>query len=60
MFQQRYHEAEHHLLAGHAILGKQTDPSISWLRAAREDLVTVYDALKHPERAQTYGAQLPK
>ena len=56
--QQRYREAENHLLAGYAILTRQTSPSVSWLRAAREDLATVYDALGRPDSAQTYRAQL--
>jgi len=56
--QQRYREAENHLLAGYAILTRQTSSSVSWLRTAREDLVTVYDALGRPDSAQTYRAQL--
>ena len=52
--QRRYREAEGELLAGHGILSKQANPSVSWLKSAREDLVTVYDALGRPEAAQVY------
>ena len=40
--QQRYAEAERELLTGYEILTKQTSPSVSWLRSAREDLVELY------------------
>ena len=38
-------DAEPHLRFGHDTLAAQTTPSASWLRAAREDLVTAYRAL---------------
>jgi len=56
--QDRFGEAESELLAGHEILTKQTSPSVSWLRAAREDLVALYTATQHPERAATFQAEL--
>ena len=52
--QGRHSEAEGELLAGHDILSKQANPSVSWLKSAREDLVTVYDALGRPDAAQVY------
>jgi serine/threonine-protein kinase len=56
--QRRYPEAESHLLAGYEILTRQTSPSVSWLRAAREDLVATYEALRQPERAAKYKSEL--
>jgi hypothetical protein len=50
----RYDEAETHLLAGYEIIGKQTAPSISWLRTARQDLVTLYEESGHPEKAARF------
>jgi len=55
--ERRYGEAETHLLAGYEIIGKQTGPSISWLQAARQDLVTLYDESGHPEKAARYRAK---
>jgi len=56
--QQRYAEAETELLAGYDILTKQTSPSVSWLRSAREDLVTLYAASDQPEKAKRFQAEL--
>lgn len=53
--ERRYGEAETHLLAGYAIIGRQTGPSsIGWLQPARQDLVTLYDESGHPEKAGRY------
>ncbi len=52
--ERRYQEAEQHLLGGYQIISGQTRPSISWLKAAREDLVTLYDKSGHPEKAGPY------
>jgi len=49
--QQRYREAETELRTGYDLLLEQTDPSVSWIRNAREDLIAVYDALGESERA---------
>jgi serine/threonine-protein kinase len=54
--QERFAEAEGQLLTGYDILTKQTSPTVSWLKNAREDLVSVYDGLKQPEKAQPYRA----
>jgi eukaryotic-like serine/threonine-protein kinase len=56
--QRRYAEAETELLAGYDILTKQTNPSVSWLRAAREDLVKFYTASKQPEKAHRFEDEL--
>jgi len=46
------------LLAGYDILTKQTNPSVPWLRAAREDLVKLYTASKQPEKAHRFEDEL--
>ncbi|MEO8334758.1 MAG: tetratricopeptide repeat protein [bacterium] len=52
--QARWTEAEREILAGYAILEGQTSPSVSWLKAARTDLVMVYDSLGRPADAAKY------
>ena len=52
--QQRYAEAEAELLAGYGIVSRQTSPSVSWLKAAQEDLVALYDATNRPDEAAKY------
>jgi eukaryotic-like serine/threonine-protein kinase len=39
-------------------VSKQTSPSVSWIQAARKDLVLVYDALGEPEKAKAVRAEL--
>jgi eukaryotic-like serine/threonine-protein kinase len=56
--QSRFDEAEGHLTSGYAILSKQGNPSLVHLRNARQDLVSVYDALKEPDKAQKFQAEL--
>lgn len=56
--EKRYPDAESELLAGYRILTKQTSPQVSWLKTARVDLALVYDALKQPEKAATFRAEL--
>jgi serine/threonine-protein kinase len=58
--QNRYPEAETELLAGYVILTKQTSPSVSWLRMAREDLVKLYTASHQPDKAAKYKAELSR
>ncbi|HTB12276.1 MAG TPA: serine/threonine-protein kinase [Bryobacteraceae bacterium] len=50
----RYTEAEAHLTSGYAILAKQASPSLVHLQNARQDLASVYDALKQPGKAQKF------
>jgi serine/threonine-protein kinase len=52
--QNRYREAEEHLLAGYRIVSKQASPSVSWLKSARKDLVQIYDALGEPDKAREF------
>jgi serine/threonine-protein kinase len=56
--QERYAEAEKELLTGYEILTKQTSPSVSWLKRARENLVRLYTASNQPERAKKFQAEL--
>jgi serine/threonine-protein kinase len=49
--QNRVGEAENHSLAGYRILSKQTSPSVTWLKTAREDLAAIYRAMGQPEKA---------
>jgi eukaryotic-like serine/threonine-protein kinase len=58
--QERYEEAENELLTGYDILTKQTSPSVSWLRAAREDLVKLYTASNKPELARKFQSELAR
>lgn len=56
--QKRYKDAEPETLAGYEILIKQSSPSTSFVRAARKDLVADYEALKEPEKAARFRAEL--
>jgi serine/threonine-protein kinase len=56
--QQRYAEAEAETLQGYDILRRQTSPSVSWLKAAREDLVKIYVASNRPDDAEQYRTEL--
>ena len=53
-FHQRYEESVHYSLSGLNVLLKQTDPSTSWVRGARADLVLDYQGLHKPEEAAKY------
>jgi eukaryotic-like serine/threonine-protein kinase len=56
--ERRYTDAQVESLAGYGILTKQTSPTVSWLKSAREDLVAEYDALDQPEKAKQFRAEL--
>ncbi|MFZ3214724.1 MAG: tetratricopeptide repeat protein [Candidatus Acidiferrales bacterium] len=56
--QHRYAEAEAESRAGYDILIPQMDPKVSWLANARKDLVEEYDALKNPEQAAKFRAEI--
>ncbi len=58
VLESRFSEAEGHIVSGYAILSKQANPSSVHLQNARQDLVSVYDALKQPEKAQRFRAEL--
>ncbi|MEZ5552372.1 MAG: serine/threonine-protein kinase [Pseudomonadales bacterium] len=53
-----YAEAGQQSLAGYEILAAQANPSISFLRAARDDLILAYDALGRSEEAARFRAEL--
>ena len=55
--QQRLVEAESELKAGYGIVSKQAAPGVSWLKAARDDLAAVYDALNRPAQAAEIRAE---
>jgi len=54
----RQRDAAMETMAGYEILAKQTSPSISYLRAAREDLVAAHEALGHEEEAARFREEL--
>ena len=56
--EKRYRDAEAETLAGYNILLKQTNPTVSWLQSARQDLVTIYEGLNAPEKAAQFRSQL--
>lgn len=56
--ERRFADAEPESLAGYEIVAKQANPSVSWLKSARQDLVAEYEALKEPEKAKKFQAEL--
>ena len=52
--QGRFAEAAVESLAGHDIVAKQADASVSYLKAARADLAAAYDSLGQPARAARF------
>lgn len=56
--QQKYAEAEVESRAGYEILSKQTNPTISWLRNARQDLAEEYTALNRPADTARFKTEL--
>ncbi len=56
--QKRYPEAEEESRAGYTILTEQTDPAVSWLTAARTDLLAEYAALHQPDQAAVIQAEV--
>jgi serine/threonine-protein kinase len=56
--QGRFAEGEAETVRGYDIIVKQSVPPASWLKAAREDLVKAYVALKRPDMAERYRAEL--
>jgi eukaryotic-like serine/threonine-protein kinase len=54
----RYADAQVESLAGYENLMKQANPGSSYLRAARKDLAAECDALKQPEEAAKFRAEL--
>lgn len=58
--EKRYKEAETYSLAGYDTLLKETKPGVSWLRAARTDLVAIYTALNQPDQAARFRAEIAR
>ncbi len=56
-FQERWSEAERESRVGYEILMEKTDPGVSWLQAARQDLARDYEALGQPEKAVELRAE---
>jgi serine/threonine-protein kinase len=56
--QRRWAAAAAASLAGYEILKPQMDSGVSWLVAARKDLVAAYDSLGQSERGQPFRAEL--
>jgi lipopolysaccharide biosynthesis regulator YciM len=54
---QRYNEAETETFAGYVIVSKHTAPTVSWLKSAREDLVSIYDARHEWKKAEGMRAE---
>ncbi len=54
----RYADAEIESLAGYEILAAQASPSISFLRAARDDLVLIYEATGQTEKAAGFRQEI--
>jgi serine/threonine-protein kinase len=55
--QKRYAEAAAESLGGYEILKPQMDPTASWLKSARTDLIEAYDALNQPDQAARFKAE---
>jgi len=53
--EQEYSAAETHMLAGYEIISRQAIPAVSWMQAARKDLVTLYQKAGHAEKAARYS-----
>jgi serine/threonine-protein kinase len=56
--QRRYADAERELLAGYAILKKQTSPPPKWVERARIALVATYDSLRKRDAAAKLRAEI--
>ncbi|MFN8653837.1 MAG: serine/threonine-protein kinase [Gemmatimonadales bacterium] len=54
----RYAEAVRETTQGYDILIKQADPMVSFLKAARKDLVAAYDSLGTPDKGERYRREL--
>jgi len=56
--QNRFKDAQEETMAGYQVVAKQADPAISFLQAARKDLVAEYDGLNQPQMAAKFRAEL--
>jgi eukaryotic-like serine/threonine-protein kinase len=58
--QKRFQEAETESISGYRILSKQANPSVTYLRNAREDLAAAYTALHEPGKARAFQDEQAK
>lgn len=56
--QRRFAEAAAESLAGYEMMSRRADPSVSFLRAARRDLIAAYDTLGRRDQAARFRALL--
>jgi serine/threonine-protein kinase len=56
--QRRFADGAVESFAGYEILSPQMSPSVSYLRAARRDLIADYDSLGQPEKAARFRAEI--
>jgi tetratricopeptide (TPR) repeat protein len=56
--ERRFAEAVVESRAGYAIVRRQASPGVSFLQAARKDLVAAYDSLGEPAKAARFRAEL--
>ena len=54
----RYEEAIRESARGHEIVSRESDPGVSFLMAARRDIVAAADSLGRPELAEKYRQEL--
>jgi len=54
----RMPDAEVESLAGYEILSAQANPAVSYLRAARDDLILIYESMQQPEKAARFREQI--
>jgi serine/threonine-protein kinase len=54
----RFREGAVESYAGYEIVAKQASPGVSFLRAARRDLIVAYDALGEAEKAARFRAEI--
>jgi len=58
--QNRFADAEAQTHAGFDSLSKQMDPTVSWLRSARKDLVAEYTGMNRPDQAAKFKETIAK
>jgi serine/threonine-protein kinase len=56
--QRRFADGAVESVAGYEILSPQMSPSVSYLRAARRDLIADYDSLGQPDKAARFRAEI--
>lgn len=56
--QRRYAEAIQESARGHEILSRESDPGVSFLMAARRDIIAASDSLGQPELGEKYRVEL--